>query len=275
MKDIPLGKKTNYKFEYDRDLLVKIPRSMGREVIGLTNSALPFQGVDIWNCYELCWLNENGVPQVRILTIYVDCSSFYIVESKSLKLYLNSFSNQRFNNESEVLSIIKNDLSKLLDLEIDIFLRKLSQCKDLVLTSFDGQSIDNIKDVAISDYNVNKNLLSIEGNDTAEEELYSDLLKSNCLVTNQPDWASVYIKYKGPKIDHQSLLKYIISYRNHSEFHEQCVEHMFVDIMEVCIPDELTIYAKYTRRGGVDINPFRSSIAYNINEIDQRRLVRQ
>ncbi|HJK86966.1 MAG TPA: NADPH-dependent 7-cyano-7-deazaguanine reductase QueF [Candidatus Megaira endosymbiont of Nemacystus decipiens] len=275
MKDIPLGKKTNYKFKYDRDLLVKIPRSIGREAIGLSNSGLPFQGVDIWNCYEVCWLNENGVPQVRILTIYVDCSSFYIVESKSLKLYLNSFSNQRFNSQSEVLSIIKNDLSELLNLEIDVFLKKLSHCKDRVLTSFDGQSIDSIKDVIILDYNVNKNLLSIENNDIVQEELCSDLLKSNCLVTNQPDWASVYIKYKGRKIDHKSLLKYIISYRNHSEFHEQCVEHMFADIMEMCFPAELTIYAKYTRRGGIDINPFRSSIAYNISEIDQRRLVRQ
>lgn len=262
----PLGKPTKYKNQYDNSLLVPIPRSLGRDEIKLPKK-IPFNGMDFWNCYEVSWLNSSGKPNVRILEFTVPATSEFLVESKSLKLYLNSFNGTKFKDETEVKNLIEKDLSSIAKERVSVELSKLGEYNQKEISQFTGKSIDNL-DVEILDYQVNPKLLKLsDSNEYVEEEIFSDLLKSNCLITNQPDWASVQIKYKGKKINHESLLKYIVSFRNHNEFHEQCVEHMFNDIMNVCKPDSLTIYAKYTRRGGIDINPLRTTenVAYSKN----------
>lgn len=276
MNETILGKETSYSFQYNNNLLFPIARKIGRDAINSSaNFASIFQGVDIWNCYEMSWLSQNGLPEVRILKLYIDAHSPNIVESKSLKLYLTSFSSHKFNNEQEVIDAIQNDLSKIVALPVMVQMQKLNEFHGQKITSFGGENIDNVINIDIDHYQVNKELLSVKSENIVSEELHSNLLKSNCLVTNQPDWASIYIKYKGRKIDQVGLLKYIISFRDHNEFHEQCVEHIFADIMEKCTPEELTVYAKYTRRGGIDINPYRSNISYSIEDIDQTRDVRQ
>lgn len=272
--DTYLGKKVTYDKNYDSNLLIGIPRELGREGINPSNLSL-FKGFDIWNCYELSWLNNKGKPCVKILQFIVPFDSKYLIESKSLKLYLNSFNNSKFTNQEEVETIIQKDLSNTTQSKVDVTIKNLTSIDKKPLTQFEGINIDDL-DVDISDYTVDSNLLKLENTDNiVEETLCSDLLKSNCLVTNQPDWASVQIKYKGKKIDHKSLLQYIISFRNHNEFHEQCVEHMFSDIMEKCSPLKLTIHAKYTRRGGIDINPYRSNVDIDITKINIERDIRQ
>ncbi|GAB4166848.1 MAG: NADPH-dependent 7-cyano-7-deazaguanine reductase QueF [Rickettsiaceae bacterium] len=253
-----------------------IPRKIARDQIGLKSTmALPFVGVDIWNCYEVSWLNNKGKPEVRILQFAVPYGSDYIAESKSVKLYFNSFNGTRFSDEQKVLEIIQTDLSNITNSQVKVIIKRLDQVADGKLGLFNGTCLDSL-DIQIDEYDVNPELLILDFDDEeAEEELYSNLLKSNCLVTNQPDWASVWIKYKGKKIDHASLLKYLVSFRNHSEFHEQCVEHIFCDIMQKCSPSELTVYAKYTRRGGIDINPYRTNTRYIDTDLDKSRDIRQ
>lgn len=265
----PLGKPTEYKSQYDSGLLVPIPRSLGRNEIKLPKK-LPFNGVDFWNCYEVSWLDLKGKPHVRILEFEVPATSEFLIESKSLKLYLNSFNNTKFESENKVYGAIQKDLGTTAQENVTIKLSTLSDYNRKEIRQFKGKSIDNL-DVEILDYQVNPNLLKLcDSKEHVEEIIFSDLLKSNCLITNQPDWASVQIKYKGNKIDHKSLLQYIVSFRNHNEFHEQCVEHMFNDIMNICKPESLTIYAKYTRRGGIDINPMRTT--KNIGKSDNYKI---
>lgn len=276
MNETILGKNTVYSFQYNNDLLFPIARKIGRDAIkSSSNLDIVFQGVDIWNCYEMSWLTQNGLPEVRMLKLYIDANSPNIVESKSLKLYLMSFSNHRFKSDKEVANLIQNDLSNIVDFPVQLKMMKLSEVYGQKIACFQGENIDNAVDINIEHYNINKELLSVKSENIVKEELYSNLLKSNCLVTNQPDWASIYIKYKGQQIDRRGLLKYIISFRDHNEFHEQCVEHVFTDIMTQCKPEELTVYAKYTRRGGIDINPYRSNMPYNLEDIDQVRDARQ
>ncbi len=272
MIDLPLGKQTEYSNQYDKTLLVGIPRTLARSQIGIDNN-VNFNGYDIWNCYEISWLNRVGKPEVRVMRFIVPCSSENIIESKSVKLYLNSFNGSKFADENEVMKLMKQDFSDVAGLSIDISMFKLEDISGEKLQNFDGESIDN-EEINVDDYNINNQLLRTE-NQIVAETLYSNLLKSNCLVTNQPDWASVYINYKGPKICRKSLLKYVISFRNQNEFHEQCVEHIYSDIMQKCKPAELIVYAKYTRRGGVDINPYRSSVACDVDKIDKLRDIRQ
>ena len=276
MSEILLGKKVEYKDSYDNSLLFPIKRSLNRNKI-ITQSELPFNGYDLWNCYEVSWLNQKGKPEVRMVHFIVPADSECLIESKSIKLYLNSFNNTRFTSEIEVSDIIQSDLSHAAGLAVEVFLNKLAYYKDQPLRLFDGVLLDEI-DVEVSDYHVNSDLLKMDlepDGEVVEETLYSNLLKSNCLVTGQPDWASVQIKYTGRKINHSSLLKYLISYRNHNGFHEDCIEHIFIDILEKCKPQELTVYAKYTRRGGVDINPFRTNLNLKNTEIIKIRDVRQ
>ena len=269
-----LGQTSEYKDQYDNTLLVSIARSIVRESIGLSGN-MPFKGADIWNCYEISWLTPKGRPCVRIMQFSVPAESECIIESKSLKLYLNSFNATKFDNEKLVIATIEKDLSATAKAPISLKLYKLNDRSLHSLTNFQGINIDDL-DIEISDYNVNTKLLkSVERSEEVAETICSNLLKSNCLVTSQPDWASLQITYKGQKIDHESLLKYIISFRNHDEFHEQCVEHIFNDIMKQCAPTELTVYAKYTRRGGIDINPFRTNLDINDVAIDKSRDVRQ
>ena len=272
--ELPLGKTTTYNDQYDNNLLVAIPRSLGRDNLNLQKE-LPFRGVDFWNCYEVSWLNTKGKPCVRVLEFEVPAESDFLIESKSLKLYLNSLNGTKFKNNDEIWDIIQKDLSSTAKAEVKITISTLDAYNNKKISQFSGQSLDDL-DVEISNYNVNSSLLKLSsGNEQVEETLFSDLLKSNCLITNQPDWASVQITYKGNKIDHKSLLKYIISFRNHNEFHEQCVEHMFCDILKQCQPEFLTIHAKYTMRGGIDINPFRTSLKPKNYNIINYRDIRQ
>jgi 7-cyano-7-deazaguanine reductase len=268
-----LGKKTAYDTSYNPDRLYPIPRKAKREEIGIDPAALPFTGFDCWNHYEVSWLNEKGKPIVAMAEIYYDCNSPCIVESKSLKLYFNSFNQTKFKSSDEVAHIIKKDLEKIIEAEVMVVIRSLGRSAlSIIHDEFAGECIDDL-DVECTKYNVHPAYLSTS-NEQVQETLYSDLLKSNCLVTNQPDWGSVQIIYKGKKIDREGLLKYLVSFRTHNEFHEQCIERIFADIMQQCKPDELTVYGRYTRRGGIDINPYRTSRKEKWKEMNYR-LIRQ
>ena len=255
-----LGKEVTYADRYDPELLQPIPRSLCRQQIGI-HSSLPFEsGFDLWNCYEVSWRNSKNKPQVRVLEFIVPFTSEFIVESKSLKLYLNSLNNTNFADDTEVEQTIWRDLTKLLNSEIHIELKPLAKFQNQVLTNFEGIDLDTQDIIIANDDDITSDLLKLSDKDiNIKEQLYSNLLKSNCLATKQPDWASLQISYEGKMIDHSALLRYIISFRNHNEFHEQCVERIFKDITNVCTPRELTVYARYTRRGGIDINPIRST----------------
>lgn len=253
-----LGRSSEYDAHYNPDRLFAIPRDVKRTEIGIDPKKLPFYGFDCWNHYEVSWLNEKGKPVVALAEIIYDCATDYLIESKSLKLYFNSFNNTRFKNFEEVKLAIEHDLSQRLGGAIWV---RISSLKDkdyaTIQTGPEGECIDDL-DVTCSVYTVEPKYLMIE-DQQVEEILYSDLLKSNCLVTNQPDWGSVQIAYKGKQINREGLLKYLVSFRNHNEFHEQCIERIFIDIMDYCKPEKLTVYGRYTRRGGLDINPYRST----------------
>jgi 7-cyano-7-deazaguanine reductase len=257
MEGSPLGKATTYTSDYDPGLLFRIPREGKRLEIGVVTGKEPFDGVDQWNAYEFSCLNEKGKPLIAILHITVPCLSPSIFESKSIKLYLNSFNQLRLPSLDEAKKLIEKDLSEVTGAEVKVSILSPEQFPVLPLKEFDGTCVDGL-DVAIENYTVDPSFLTVHSK-IVEESLYSHLLKSNCLVTNQPDWGTVWIHYKGRQIDPAGLLKYIVSFRLHNEFHEQCIERIFVNIMERCQPEKLTVYGKYTRRGGIDINPFRSN----------------
>jgi len=270
-----LGKKSLYEATYDPTKLFRIPRKSKRDEIGVDSDNLPFHGFDCWNHYEVSWLNEKGKPVVATAQIFYDCKSEYIIESKSFKLYFNSFNNSRFQSFEKVQKIIAEDVSKELELSAEVILSLLDSNELInIKNKFDGENIDNL-DIECDEYLVNPELLKCNQDEIVSEILNSDLLKSNCLVTHQPDWGSVQIEYKGPKIDKESLLKYIVSFRNHNEFHEQCIERIFIDIKNKCNPEKLTVYGRYTRRGGLDINPYRATEEH-INFLEKNiRLKRQ
>jgi len=252
-----LGKKSDYETHYNPDKLFPIPRQGKRGEIGITGD-IPFYGYDLWNHYEVSWLNEKGKPVVGVATISYDCATPNIIESKSMKLYFNTFNNTKFKNVETVQATAVKDLSEHVGGPVAVIITPLAKVAEETLYShFIGESIDEL-DVTCNEYIVNPNLLTTE-NETVTETLQSDLLNSNCFVTYQPDWGSVKITYTGKKINREGLLRYIVSFRNHNEFHEQCIERIFVDIMKHCQPTELTVYGRYTRRGGLDINPYRST----------------
>lgn len=268
-----LGHISEYDANYNPDRLLAISRDAKRREIGVDPAALPFYGFDCWNHYEVSWLNKKGKPMVAIAEIIYDCATIYLIESKSLKLYFNSLNNTCFENSDEVKRIIERDLAQRLDGAVQVRMASLKEkALTLINTAPEGECIDDL-DVDCSVYQVEPQYLHVEDK-LIEEIVYSDLLKSNCLVTNQPDWGSVQIAYKGKKINREGLLKYLISFRNHNEFHEQCIERIFIDILHYCKPEKLTVYGRYTRRGGLDINPYRSTertIAPGLNQ----RLIRQ
>lgn len=272
IKDLPLGKKSSYAKAYDPTLLQAIPRSLNRSQLGIGEHNLPFTGFDVWNLYEISFLNKRNKPVVALGTIIVPADSLYIVESKSLKLYLNSFNFTQFDSLDHVTNTITKDLSKILDISIVVSLYNINDEKEFQLCLPAAKCIDEL-DLSIDTFDYSPSLLDDSCTDPiVEEQLISNLMKSNCLVTSQPDWGSIYISYKGHQIDHEKLLKYIVSFRNHNEFHEMCVERVFCDLMKYCKPQRLTVYARYTRRGGIDINPFRSNFE---KEIPFKRLIRQ
>ncbi|SBT18769.1 NADPH-dependent 7-cyano-7-deazaguanine reductase [Marinomonas gallaica] len=255
---LPLGQKTDYVSEYDPGLLFPIARVDKWRDMGIESERLPFHGEDIWNAYELSWLNKKGKPIVAMAEFRLPCSSPNIIESKSFKLYLNSLNQMRYDDAFEVQQILEDDLSKVAGAPVGVIIRDVDAMESLVVLTPD-YCIDDL-DVEVTEYHPNASLLVNKlGGEKVEERLVSHLLKSNCPVTNQPDWGSVFIDYRGKQIDHAALLKYVASFREHTDFHEQCVERIFIDIMTQCKPDSLVVYARYVRRGGLDINPYRST----------------
>ncbi len=263
MAVLPLGQQTDYVAHYDADLLFPIPRVDKWSEMGIESEKLPFYGEDIWNAYEVSWLDKKGKPIVAIAEFRFPCDSPNIVESKSFKLYLNSFNQTHFDSQGEVMEVLSADLTKAAGADVTVIIRDLDAVESLVVIKPD-YCIDSL-DVEINAYHPDATLLKLAEVNSAvedsliEESLVSHLLKSNCPVTSQPDWGSVHIEYKGKAIDHASLLKYVISFREHTDFHEQCVERMFIDIMRQCQPESLLVSARYVRRGGLDINPYRAS----------------
>lgn len=255
--EIPLGRATAYPEHYSPDLLYAIARTDSRASLGL-GEQLPFHGSDIWNAWELSWLESSGLPQVATAEISVPATSPNIIESKSLKLYLNSFAMSEFAAIADVAAAITNDLSSCAGAVVDVSLQRPSATNDAAIAQFPGDCLDSMT-VNCATYEVDPDNLHAEDGHIVSEELYSHLLRSLCPVTNQPDSGSMMISYQGPRIDRVGLLRYIVSYRQHHDFHESCVERMFIDILRRCKAEKLTVYARYQRRGGIDINPFRSN----------------
>ena len=254
-EDSPLGKPAAYGDRYDPGLLFPMARAPQRAALGL-GDALPFAGADLWTAYELSWLDPRGKPEVTIGLFSVPAESAYIVESKSLKLYLNAFSQTPFESVAAVERTIAADLEPAFGAAVAVELVGARHFPELRIAELEGESIDDLA-IEARDYTPRSELLAAAGA-AVEESLVSHLFKSNCPVTGQPDWGSVQVRYRGPRIDRAGLLRYLVSYRRHAGFHEHCVERIFVDVRERCRPEKLTVYARFTRRGGIDINPFRS-----------------
>lgn len=254
----PLGQSVAYASQYDPSLLFPIARSHNRAALNLTAGNLPFTGVDLWNAYELSWLDAKGKPRVAMATFSVPADSPNIIESKSFKLYLNSFNQTRLVNSAALRGRLERDLSAAAGAPVGLDFFLPQRFNELQMGELDGIYIDKL-DIEIDTYEPAPEVLRTRPGDVVEETLASRLLKSNCPVTGQPDWASVQIRYRGAPIDRESLLRYVVSFRQHAEFHEHCVERIFSDIMQACAPEQLTVYARYTRRGGLDINPWRSN----------------
>jgi 7-cyano-7-deazaguanine reductase len=259
-----LGKSVAYPDRYDPSLLFPISRLPKREEIELFGT-LPFSGADLWTSYELSWLNNRGKPQVALAHVTVPCESPNIVESKSFKLYLGSFSSTKFSSPEEVRERIRKDVGEAVWRGAPaagvtgVRLVMPENFDREMVEELDGLSLDRL-DVECTQYTPAPELLkATAGEQPVTETLTSNLLKSNCLVTGQPDWGSIQVSYSGPQIDQAGLLQYLVSFRNHNEFHEQCVERIFIDVWRRCKPVKLSVYARYTRRGGLDINPYRTS----------------
>ncbi|AAP96437.1 NADPH-dependent 7-cyano-7-deazaguanine reductase QueF [[Haemophilus] ducreyi] len=259
LSSLKLGQKTEYTGEYDPTLLQAVPRKLNRDHLGITEQQPFNQGADVWTCYEVSWLNLNGLPQVAIAEVVIDANSENLIESKSFKLYLNSVNQTTFESLEQVEYIIESDLSRCACGLVWVKIHKLSEYKNEIIADFSGECIDE-QDIEIDNYQYSAQYLehSAEGEEV-EETLVSHLLKSNCLITSQPDWGSVQIHYVGKKINREKLLRYLVSFREHNEFHEQCVERIFTDLMTFAKPEKLMVYARYTRRGGLEINPFRAN----------------
>ena len=269
---LKLGQQTKYAEKYDRTLLQSVPRRLNRDQLNIT-ATQPFTiGADIWTAYEISWLNPKGVPQVAIADVSIDFRSENLIESKSFKLYLNSFNQTTFADFADVQQTLQRDLQDCAQGEVKVRLNSLADYTAQPIVALSGDCID-AQDIEVRDYAFNAALLNhCTGDHLVEETLVSHLLKSNCLITQQPDWGSLQIHYIGKQINREQLLRYIISFRQHNEFHEQCVERIFCDLMQYAKPEKLTVYARYTRRGGLDINPYRS----NFEPLPQNvRLARQ
>lgn len=253
-----LGQVTDYPDHYAPSLLFPIARREGRVAIGLPDAGLPFYGVDVWTHYEVSWLDAYGKPCVAVAEIRVPASSPCLIESKSLKLYFNSLNFHRFDTTADFLACVEKDLGLVAQAPVALRLVLPHEYAVLALGEMSGECLDALP-LHGAEFVLNPKTLQANAGNVVDEVLYSHLLRSNCPVTNQPDWASVMISYRGPAIDRMGLLAYLVSYRQHADFHEQCVERIFMDIMQRCQPEALSVYARYTRRGGLDINPFRSS----------------
>jgi 7-cyano-7-deazaguanine reductase len=254
---LPLGKQTAYSDEYDASLLVAVPRAQTRDFWS-QSTPLPFCGEDKWTGYEVSWLNKKGKPQVACLLLTYDQSTSNIVESKSLKLYLNSFNQTRFDSTDKIIDLIATDVEKITAGKVSVQLYNAVFDELLIVKPWADRCIDDL-DITIDQYTIDPLLLQCDTTQIVDETLVSHLLRSNCPVTSQPDWASVRIQYQGSKILEDCLLRYICSYRLHQGFHEQCIERIYCDIWTQCQPEILSVEGRFTRRGGLDINPFRAS----------------
>ncbi|GGZ96474.1 NADPH-dependent 7-cyano-7-deazaguanine reductase [Arenicella chitinivorans] len=261
LQALSLGRPTEYVSQYSPELLQPVPRSLNRTPLGIT-SALPFAGHDVWQAFELSWLNPRGKPMVALAQVIFDAGSINIVESKSFKLYLNSFNQSTFASQSEVAEVLQRDLEAVAEGSVRLTLMPAHDARAFAIGELPGTCLDAL-DIDVQTYTVDTELLQLSNSAArVAETVHSHLLKSNCLITNQPDWASVIIKYEGTQVDHAALLRYLISFRQHNEFHEQCVERIFVDVMDRCAPQQLAVQALYTRRGGLDISPMRYTPGY-------------
>ncbi|MFM9271350.1 NADPH-dependent 7-cyano-7-deazaguanine reductase QueF [Halomonas elongata] len=252
----PLGRESAYPEHYDAGLLYPIERAVNRAPLGIEEGALPFDGEDEWHAFELSWLNARGKPIVAVARFRLPASSPRLIESKSWKLYLNSFNQSRFASTDDVIQVLERDLAEAAGAVVGV---EVFGVDDPALTprSLPGECIDDL-DIEIADYTPSAAQLTV-GEEVVEETLHSHLLKSNCPVTGQPDWGSVMIRYRGPKLDREGLLRYLVGYRQHQDFHEHCVEHIFTDLMAKAGPERLLVLARYVRRGGLDISPWRAT----------------
>lgn len=270
MPETLLGRVVDVPEVYTPSLLQAIPRADARASLGVSDP-LPFKGVDQWTAWELSWLNKRGRPQVAVAQIEIGCESAAVAESKSLKLYLNSFNQTRFGSVSEVARTIELDLSVTVKAPVLVDVATPAQMAGRGVASLAGESLDTL-DIDCGVYLPEPELLAIDSDTIVSERLTTDLFRSRCPITGQPDWASILVAYHGPAIDRESLLRYLVSYRQHQGFHEACIEKIFLEIHERCRPHRLTVYGRFLRRGGLDINPLRSSIGENLEPV---RLARQ
>lgn len=255
--DSPLGKSVGYDADYDPELLFPLARAAGRAALRLPAGVL-MHGWDIWNAYELSWLEPSGKPQVAWAEFWIPAGSPYIVESKSFKLYLNSLNQHRFGSPDELRAVLERDLGRCLGAPLEVSLHLPDDWSVPAPRELPGTCLDGLP-VAIAHYEPAPELLRRRDGAVVEERLFSRLLRSRCPVTGQPDWGTVHVEYRGAGIDHAGLLAYIVSFRQHQDFHEQCIERMFSDILQRCAPQRLAVYGRYLRRGGLDINPYRST----------------
>lgn len=272
MTDNPLGSQTEHPKKYQPDVLYPIPRWASRSLLDIDKKIRMF-GLDHWQAYELSWLNSSGKPQVAIGEFYFNSESENIVESKSLKLYLNSLNQERYKSRAAVSSLIQQDLSAVSRSEVKVVIHPLDEIEDESFGVRAGRCIDHIE-VELTEQQPEAELLNIIDVDADDEVLYSDLFRSNCPVTGQPDWASIELRYTGKKIDEASLLQYLISFREHQGYHEECAERIFRDIMLKCRPSELRVGMNFLRRGGLDINVYRSTAPVTSDSVSPR-LIRQ
>lgn len=269
----PLGKASAYIADYMPSLLFPISRAPKWQELGLAADRLPYQGVDYWTCYELSWLTPSGKPVVAIGEFAIPADSQNIIESKSFKLYLNSLNQSAFADAEALTAVLRRDLSAVAGAPVAVRVRTLAEVEAEGVAALPGRCIDEL-DVAIAHYDHPRaDLLRSEAGGAVDEVLHSHLLKSNCPVTGQPDWGSLVVAYRGSRrLEPASLLAYLVSFRQHADFHEQCVERIFLDLLALLAPEHLTVYARYVRRGGLDINPYRSTHPL---QADNRRLARQ
>nr|WP_163502465.1 NADPH-dependent 7-cyano-7-deazaguanine reductase QueF [Halomonas socia] len=256
LQHAPLGRESAYPERYDATLLYPIPRAANRAPLGIEEGALPFVGEDEWHAFEVSWLNARGKPLVAVARFRLPADSPNLIESKSWKLYLNGFNQTRFASRAEIVTTLERDLGAAAGAPVTVVLFGVDD-QALAPRRLPGECLDDL-DIEINDYTPSAEHLVV-GDEIVEETLHSHLLKSNCPVTGQPDWGSVLIRYRGPKLDREGLLRYLIGYRQHQDFHEHCVEHIFSDLMVRARPERLLVLARYVRRGGLDISPWRAT----------------
>jgi len=271
MADNPLGENSVYPNRYDASVLYPIPRWPARSLLDIDKKILMY-GIDHWHAYELSWLEKDGRPRAAIAEFFFNSNSENIVESKSLKLYLNSLNSECYANPNEVAELVTRDLSAVSKSEVKVIIRDLDERPEY----FEGRAGRSIDAAPLFEYPnaPDESILKCGNEEMNDEQLYSDLFRSNCPVTGQPDWASFEIRYTGSKIDESSLLAYLCSYRMHQGYHEECAERIYRDILQQCQPSELRIGMNYLRRGGLDINVYRSTVPVTSDSVNQR-LIRQ